>query len=208
MDNIKDILKANGVELDDEKLKAIEKATLENYRTKAETDAKTQKVADLEAQLAKANEALEAAQSADPKKAEEYKKMQEQLQEYKKADEERKAKDAESAAQAEFEEKFQKELGDKKFANSIVAKAIKTAAYEKSKANPDMKLADVLASVTEDADGIWANPQRDPKKMPGANDGGGSGNSPIQSLEDLKGMSVDDIRKHMSEVNKLLEDQQ
>ena len=208
MDNIKDILKANGVELDDEKLKAIEKATLENYRTKAETDAKTQKVADLEEQLAKANEALEADQKADPKKAEEYEKMQEKLQEYKKAEEERKAKEAESAAQSEFDEKFKNELGDKKFANSIVEKAIKTAAYEKSKANPDMKLADVLASVTEDADGIWANPQRDPKKMPGANDGGGSGNPPIQSLDDLNGMSVDEVRRHMSEVNKLLEDQQ
>ena len=168
MDNIKDILKANGVELDDEKLKAIEKATLENYRTKAELDGKTQKVTDLEAQLAKANEALEAAQKADPAKTEEFEAMQKQLAEYKKAD---------------------------------------TAAFEKAKANPDMEAKAILDSVTVDEDGIWANPQRDPKKMPGANDGGGSNNTPIQSFDDLKNMSVEEVRKNMSEVNKLLEDQ-
>lgn len=44
--------------------------------------------------------------------------------------------------------------------------------------------------------------------MPGANDGGGTDNAPIQSLDDLKGMSVEEVRKHMSEVNKVLENQQ
>ncbi len=207
MDNIKDILKANGVELDDEKLKAIEKATLENYRTKAELDGKAQKVSDLEAQLAKANEALEAAQKADPAKTEEFEAMQKQLAEYKKADEERQAKDAEGKAKEEFKAKFDTAVGERKFANSIVQNAIFTAAFEKAKANPDMEAKAILDSVTVDEDGIWANPHRDPKKMPGANDGGGSNNTPIQSFDDLKNMSVEEVRKHMSEVNKLLEDQ-
>lgn len=205
MDNIKDILKANGVELDDEKLKAVESEVLKNYRTKAELDGKTQKVTDLEAQLAKANEALEAAQNADPTKAEEFKAMQDQLAEYKKADEERKAQDAESKAKAEFKAKFDEALGERKFANSIVGNAIFTAAFEKAKANPDMDAKSILDSVTVDEDGIWANPQRDPKRMPGSNDGGGTDNAPIQSLDDLKGMSVEEVRKHMSEVNKVLE---
>ena len=50
MKSIKDILKENGVELEEEALKKVESGVLENYRSKTETEAKAAKVKELEAQ--------------------------------------------------------------------------------------------------------------------------------------------------------------
>ena len=57
-----------------------------------------------------------------------------------------------------------------------------------------------------DEAGIWANPQTDPHKMPGA-DGAAAGVSPINSLDQLKTMSPDDINKNWADVQKLLAQQ-
>ena len=203
MKSIKDILKENGVELEEEALKKVESGVLENYRSKTETEAKAAKVKDLEAQLAKANAALEEAAKADPAKAEEFEQMKKQLEQYKADREKSEAEAAENASRAEFKQKFDKELGEKKFVSSVVGDAIFNAAYATAKANPDMSIADVLKTATGDDKGIFANPQADPQKMP-MGEPTAQGVQPIQSLEQVKGMSVEDVRKHMDEINKLL----
>lgn len=45
--------------------------------------------------------------------------------------------------------------------------------------------------------------------MPAASGNGGSaaGTQSVQNIEDLKGMSVEEIRAHMDEVNKVLSNQ-
>ena len=156
-------------------MKAIKNGVLENYRSKAETEAKAAKVKELETQLEKANAALESASKVDPAKSEEIEALKTQIAEYEKAETERKNKEAETASRSDFKAKFDAEIGAKKFVSKVVGDAIFNAAYATSKANPDM-------SIEPTAQGV----------------------QPIQSLEQVKGMSVDDVRKHMDEINKLL----
>lgn len=209
MKNIKDIIGELGIELDEAKLGDLEKAVLENYRTVAEVENKQSRISDLEQQLATANEALEAAKNADVSNADEVQAMRDKIAAYEKADEERKAQTEEEKARQEFDEKFVKTVGDKQFVNDIVRGAVADKAYAIAKANPDMDVAAILGGIVGDAEGVWQNPQQTVKKMPAASGNGGSaaGTQTIQNIEDLKGMSVEEIRAHMDEVNKVLSNQ-
>lgn len=209
MKNIKDIIGELGIELDEAKLGDLEKAVLENYRTVAEVENKQSRISELEQQLATANEALEAAKNADVSNADEVQAMRDKIAAYEKADEERKAQTEEEKARQEFEEKFGKAVGEKQFVNDIVRGAVADKAYAIAKANPDMDVAAILGGIVGDAEGVWQNPQQSVKKMPAASGNGGSaaGTQTIQNIEDLKGMSVEEIRAHMDEVNKVLSNQ-
>lgn len=209
MKNIKDIIGELGIELDEAKLGDLEKAVLENYRTVAEVENKQGRISELEQQLATANEALEAAKNADVSNADEVQAMRDKIAAYEKADEERKAQTEEEKARQEFDEKFVKTVGDKQFVNDIVRGAVADKAYAIAKANPDMDVAAILGGIVGDAEGVWQNPQQTVKKMPAASGNGGSaaGTQTIQNIEDLKGMSVEEIRAHMDEVNKVLSNQ-
>lgn len=209
MKNIKDIIGELGIELDEAKLGDLEKAVLENYRTVAEVENKQSRISELEQQLATANEALEAAKNADVSNADEVQAMRDKIAAYEKADEERKAQTEEEKARQEFDEKFVKTVGDKQFVNDIVRGAVADKAYAIAKANPDMDVAEILGGIVGDAEGVWQNPQQTVKKMPAASGNGGSaaGTQTVQNIEDLKGMSVEEIRAHMDEVNKVLSNQ-
>lgn len=209
MKNIKDIIGELGIELDEAKLGDLEKAVLENYRTVAEVENKQSRISELEQQLATANEALEAAKNADVSNADEVQAMRDKIAAYEKADEERKAQTEEEKARQEFDEKFVKTVGDKQFVNDIVRGAVADKAYAIAKANPDMDVAAILGGIVGDAEGVWQNPQQTVKKMPAASGNGGSaaGTQTIQNIEDLKGMSVEEIRAHMDEANKVLSNQ-
>lgn len=209
MKNIKDIIGELGIELDEAKLGDLEKAVLENYRTVAEVENKQSRISELEQQLATANEALEAAKNADVNNADEVQAMRDKIAAYEKADEERKAQTEEEKARREFDEKFVKTVGDKQFVNDIVRGAVADKAYAIAKENPDMDVAAILGGIVGDAEGVWQNPQQTVKKMPAASGNGGSaaGTQTIQNIEDLKGMSVEEIRAHMDEVNKVLSNQ-
>lgn len=209
MKNIKDIIGELGIELDEAKLGDLDKAVLENYRTVAEVENKQSRISELEQQLATANEALEAAKNADVSNADEVQAMRDKIAAYEKADEERKAQTEEEKARQEFDEKFGKAVGDKEFVNDIVRGAVADKAYAIAKANPDMDVAAILGGIVGDAEGVWQNPQQTVKKMPAASGNGGSaaGTQTIQNIEDLKGMSVEEIRAHMGEVNKVLSNQ-
>ena len=209
MKNIKDIIGELGIELDEAKLGDLEKAVLENYRTVTEVENKQSRISELEQQLATANEALEAAKNADVSNADEVQAMRDKIAAYEKADEERKAQTEEEKARQEFDEKFGKAVGDKKFVNDIVRGAVADKAYAIAKANPDMDVAAILGGIVGDAEGVWQNPQQTVKKMPAASGNGGSaaGTQTIQNIDDLKGMSVEEIRAHMNEVNKVLSNQ-
>lgn len=209
MKNIKDIIGELGIELDEAKLGDLDKAVLENYRTVAEVENKQSRISELEQQLATANEALEAAKNADVSNADEVQAMRDKIAAYEAADEERKAQTEEEKARKEFDEKFGKAVGDKKFVNDIVRGAVADKTYAIAKANPDMDVAAILGGVVGDAEGVWQNPQQTVKRMPAASGNGGSaaGTQTIQNIEDLKGMSVEEIRAHMDEVNKVLSNQ-
>lgn len=207
--NIKDIIEELGIELDEAKLGDLDKAVLKNYRTVAEVENKQSRISELEQQLTTANEALEAAKNADVTNADEVQAMRDKIAAYEKADDERKAQTEEEKARQEFDEKFDLAVGDKQFVNGIVRGAVADKAYAIAKSNPDMDVAAILGGIVGDAEGVWQNPQQTVKKMPAASGNGGSaaGTQTIQNIEDLKGMSVDEIRAHMDEVNKVLSNQ-
>ena len=207
MENIRDILANAGVEVEQDKLAEIEKAVLANYRTKAEADAKTAKVAELEQQLADANAAIETAKSTDTANAAEVEKMREQIAAYEQADAERKAESEQKSARDAFDSKLTDAIGDKRFANAIVQGAVTDKAFAMSQANPNMSVTDVLDAVVGDADGVWQNPQQNINKMPSGGKAAATGNQSINSMADLEGMSADEILKRMAEVDKMLGNQ-
>lgn len=202
MKNIKDIAKDYGIE--EGKLDEFEKAVLENYRTKAELDGKAAKVSELEEQLKAANEAIEAAKTADTANADELTALKEKLEAYENDEKARAAAKTEEAAKAEFEGKLAEAVGDKEFANDIVKAAVTEKAYAMAKANPNMDVKAIVSGIVGEAAGVWKNPQQDPKKMPAQGSANANGTGAINSLEDLKSMSVDEIRAHMKEVDSLL----
>lgn len=202
LQNIEEILKANGIEGD--AATAIAKAVGENYKTVAEVEQKAKKLAETQAALETANKALDeakkAAESADVDG------LKAKIAEYEEAAKKRTEADEEAKKRAAFDEEFVKALGKKSFANSVVKDAVTEKAYTLRKANADMPIADILKLAAPDEAGIWANPQTDPHKMPGA-DGAAGGVSPITSLDQLKTMSPDDINKNWADVQKLLAQQ-
>lgn len=204
MENIRDILANAGVEVEADKLAEIEKAVLANYRTRAEVDSKAAKVAELEQQLAEANAAIETAKTTDTANAAEVERMREQIAAYEQADAERRAESEQKSARDAFDSQLTDAIGDKRFANAIVQGAVTDKAFAMAQANPNMSVTDVLDAVVGDADGVWRNPQQDVKKMPSGGKAAATGNQSINSLADLEGMSADEIREHMAEVDKML----
>ena len=205
--NVREILKDAGVELDDDKLGELEKSVLENYRTVAEFEQKTAKMAELRAQLDESAKALETAkQAADPAKVEE---LERQLAELRKADEERAAKAKAEAARKEFEGEFDKATNGRKFASPIVREALIEKAFGLASANPDITAGEALKkAIGGDEAGIWENPQQDVRKMPAGDSehGGAPAGATVTSMEQLEGMSVDEIRAHMGEIDKMLKE--
>lgn len=209
MENVKQILAKLGIELDEEKQSQLEKEVLANYRTLSEVESKNSRITELEGQLAQANETIEAAKNLEGGNAQQVQALQEQVAAYQKADEERKAQAEEENSRKAFEEKFDKAVGEKKFVNDIVRSAVFDKAYALGKANPDMDVKAIVGGIVGDSDGVWENPQQSVKKMPGASDQN-SGNGSvmtIQSLDDVKNMTVEEVRAHRDEIDKLLAQQ-
>ena len=204
MENIRDILAGAGVEVEAGKLAEIERAVLANYRTKAEVDSKSAKVAELEKQLAEANAAIETAKGTDTANAAEVEKMREQIAAYEQAEAERRAQADEKSARDAFGSKLADAIGGKRFANAIVQGAVTDKAFAMSQANPNMSVADVLDAVVGDAAGVWQNPQQDVKKMPSGGKAAAGSTQGVQSMADLEDMSVEQIRANMAEVDKML----
>lgn len=202
MKNIEDILKDAGVE--GEQAQSIAKAVGENYRTIAEVEQKTKKLADTQAALDNANKALEEAQKAA--EAADVDGLKAKLAEYEQAAQKRAEEDAENQSRAKFDEEFANGLNGRKFANSVVKDAVTAKAYQLRKGNADMPIEDIIKLAAPDETGIWENPQQAPHKMP-AGDSAAQSMPSITSLDQLKEMSPDDINKHWGEVQKLLQHQ-
>ena len=208
MENVKQILEKLGIELDAGKADELEKSVLANYRTVGEVDGKNARIKELETQLASASEALKAAQSSDAGNSETIDQLKKQLEEFQAEDQKRKEQEQEVANRTAFEEKFDRAVGDRKFANQLVRGVVLDKAYAMTTANPDMDLPAIIAGIIGDEGGVWENPQQDVKKMPGSGDSGSSSSTtPIQNLEDVRKMSVDEVRAHRDEIDKLLAQQ-
>ena len=202
MENIEEILgKVEG--LTDEAKKTILDGVKENYRTIAEINQKADKIATLEKANGELSESVKKLEADGGANADEIKALQEKVAAYEKQAADEAADKADKEARAKFGEEFAKSLGEKKFANSVVQKAVTEAAYQLRKNNADMGIDEIIKQAAPDEEGVWANPQRDPKKMPQGNQQAG-GISSINTIEDVKNMTPEEINKNWDAVKKLL----
>lgn len=199
MQNIEEILAAAGI--DGEVAAGIAKSVGENYRTIAEVEQKAKKVDSLAAKLKETEDALTAAKEAAA--SEDVEGLKKKLAEYEEAAKAKAAKEAEDAKRAAFSDTFEKALGERKFANKLVADTVKEKAYQTASANPDMKIGDIVDGIVGDGAGIWENPQQAPHKMPQGGSQGGHGGA-ITSLDQVKGMSADEINRNWDSIKQLL----
>lgn len=202
MKTVQDILKENGVE--GEVADAIAKEVGENYRTIAETQQKGERIQALTDENAKLSEELAKVKELDGSNAEELAKLKEHIAELEGESEKRKAEDEEKAKAASFADSFKAALGDREFSGPIVRDAVMAKARKLSDDNPDLTVEEAIARAVGDGQGVWRNPQRDPNKMPIDVKGG---TPEVTSLEQVKGMSTEDINKNWSAISKLLAQQ-
>lgn len=165
MQDIKAILKEHAPDLSDEAKAAVEKAVLENYRTVNETNAKAERVKQLEAENAELTEKVESIE-ADSKELDE---LKETVAQFKEKEEQRKAEAEEAEKRETFKAAFDNALGERKFSNDLMRDTVFDKAYKLCGEDSAVGVSDAIESVTKDVDGVWSNPQQDAKKMPGTN---------------------------------------
>lgn len=152
-------------ELDEATAKAIEKAVGENYRTIAEVQQKADRIKELE----KANGELADQVKALEGDGEQLQQLRDKVAEYEKAEADRKAKADEDAKRDNFRALFDAALDGREFANELMRETVFEKAYAECQ-NVGKGAAEAIEAVTKDVDGVWVNPQRDPKRMPSAGD--------------------------------------
>ena len=91
------------------------------------------------------------------------------MKEYEKAEADRKAAQEEAERRDSFRALFDAALGEREFANDLMRETVFERAYQQCQ-SVGTGAKDAIEAVTRDVDGVWRNPQQDPKRMPGANE--------------------------------------
>ena len=157
--NIIEILKANGIEVPDDKTADLEKDVVKDYKSVAI-------VTDLQGKLTQAekdrDEYKGTAEKFKDSKPEDYEQIKADYAKLK-ADAEKRIKDDAAAEQRKaFEADFDRALGERKFVNGFVRKSVMAdvlAAREKDQASG---ISDLIDSVTKDQEGVFVNPNAKP----------------------------------------------
>lgn len=162
MQDIRTILSEHAEGISDEAKAEIEKAVKANYKTVAEWEKKTTRIATLEEQV---NElSAKVAETGDAEKK--IQEMQTALNGYKAADEQRKAEEEKAAKRNEFSAKFNEAVEGREFANEIVRQSVFDQAFTRCEQESGLGAKDAIEAIIAEQQGIWANPQTDPRKMP------------------------------------------
>lgn len=158
MSKLTEILAKAGVSGD--AVSEAEKAILESYRSREETEAKAARIKELEAEVADYRAQVEQLSDTTETDA-----LRQKVAEYEKADEERKAAEEEKAARASFREEFDKALDGRKFVNARTERSIFEDAYATHQAQPSQSAESIVSELVAE-DNVFANPQTDAAKMP------------------------------------------
>lgn len=191
-----DILKANGIEVPEEKTEALEKDVVKDYKSVAI-------VTDLQSKLASAETERDQykgiAETFEGEKPEDIAKLKSDFEALKKAAEDREKQDEASNSRKAFEADFDRALGERKFSNNLIRKSVLAevmAAREKDQASG---ISDLIDQVTKDQTGVFANPQKEtPKELPTPSDGQSS--KKTYTKEDIDKMTPEEINKNWADV--------
>lgn len=145
-----------------EQREEIAKAVHEGYVTRNEVEEKRARISSLTEQVQALSEQAKALDGT----AEQVRELRERVEAYERAEADRAKAEEEAKGRAEFAAQFEAALNGRTFANQLTHDAILERAYQRHAANPDMGADAILAAVTDGADGLWANPKADPRKMP------------------------------------------
>lgn len=163
MQDIKAILAKHADELSDETKEVISKAVLQNYRTIDEVEKKTERIKELEGTNKELTEKVGELEGDSDKITE----LQAVVDEFKAKEKQRKEADEENQRRETFRESFDKSLGERKFINDLMRDTVFDKVYKLCGEDSSIGVKEAIENVTKDVDGVWANPQQDPRKMPG-----------------------------------------
>lgn len=205
-----ELLAKHGIDVAEDKREGFRKDFFDNFKTASEVARKAQKleeangrISELEAAVADRDKAIEGLKSDGGDNAKTIEELQAAVQAYKDAEAKREAEAKAASERAAFDKLFAEALGNKEFAADLVRESVGSKSFEMHKANPAMGIADIIAAVTEGQDGIWKNPQTDPKKMPVP--GQTFGDKPtINSREDIKKLTSKQINENWETIQKIL----
>lgn len=162
MKDIKRLVGDLELNITEDQLKKLEEGVRENYITRPELEEKTKRIEALTKQVEELSTQAKGIEDAN----EQVTALQAKVKEFEEAEAQRQADETERKARAKFSEEFAEVVGERKFSNELTKASVMDKAYEKQTANPDMKLSEILTSITDSIEGVWANPQADPRKMP------------------------------------------
>lgn len=162
MKDIKAIIEEHAADLGEEAKAAILKDVRANYKTVAEFEKKAERIRELEEQSQLISEKASKLEGESA----ELEALRAELRERDEKEAARKAEAEKTARLEAFRATFDEALAGRKFANGIVAETVFSRAYEACEATVGKNAADAIEELTRDMDGVWVNPQRDPKMMP------------------------------------------
>lgn len=168
MKGIEAILREHLPEAERDKTEAILREFHQNYKAVEDYNRLREKITRLERQVDELSNAATNDYEAERDE------LLSRLAEYQRQDE----AEAERASYELFERSFDEAVGNMaagerkgrfEFANPLVANAVFHACHDACAADASLSVEAALSMVTRNMDGVWANPQRDPRFMP-AND--------------------------------------
>lgn len=165
MQDIKAILNEHAQDMSEDARKAIEKAVLENYRTIKETEAKAERVQQLEAENAELTEKVKNLEGDSEQLGE----LKATVAQFEEKEAQRKAEAEEAQKRETFKASFDAALGERSFSNELIRDTVFDKAYKLCGDDSALGVSDAIERVTKDVAGVWENPQHDVKKMPGTN---------------------------------------
>lgn len=125
--------------------------------------------------------------------------LQAELDKYKKAEEARTKAEQEAQARAATLERFKAAKGDKEFSSEYAESGV-LEAFSKALADPantGKGDAELFAALTQDAVGLFKNPQQEQVVIRGVNHQGGT----VYTADQIRKMTPDEINKNWADVS-------
>lgn len=166
MKDIKAILSEHGEALTDEARQAIISAVGENYRSVEEMTKKADRIKTLEEQ----NESLTEQVGKLEGDGEELEALRKQVEDFKAAEKTRKDAEKEQTKRNDFRTVFDAAVGENEFANDLIRETVFEKVYAQCSAKTGADAKSILDDTVRDMDGVFKNPQQDPRKMPSPDD--------------------------------------
>lgn len=125
--------------------------------------------------------------------------LQAELEKYRQADEARRKAEQEAQARAATMERFKAAKGDKEFSSEYAESGV-LEAFSKALADPantGKGDAELFSALTQDAVGLFKNPQQEQVVIRGVNHQGGT----VYTADQIRKMTPDEINKNWADVS-------